>query len=118
MGIAPDRGRDHLSKIVALVKGGTLQTQWRWWPAAHDRASIMDLAERFTAALRGLIRHCTCLGAGRYTPSDFALVRVDEAALSALQRIYPDLEDIWPLAPMQQVMLSHARQSPNSVAYQ
>jgi non-ribosomal peptide synthase protein (TIGR01720 family) len=115
--IAPDRSRDHLLEVVTLVRGGALQTEWRWWPAAHDRASIADLAERFIAALRGLIRHCTTLGTSGYTPSDFPLVQLDEARLSALQERYPDLEDIWPLAPMQHVMLLHARRSPNSVAY-
>jgi hypothetical protein len=102
---------------VALVKGGALHTEWRWWPAAHDRASIADLAERFLAALRGLIHHCTTVDGRRHTPSDFPLVQLDEARLAALQQRYPDLEDIWPLAPMQHVMLSHARHSPQSVAY-
>jgi non-ribosomal peptide synthase protein (TIGR01720 family) len=115
--IAPDRGRDHLIEVVALVKGGMLQTEWRWWSVAHDRASIAELSERFVAALRGLIRHCTSAGVSRYTPSDFPLVQLDEPGLSALQQRYPDLEDIWPLAPMQHVMLLHARRSPNSVAY-
>jgi non-ribosomal peptide synthase protein (TIGR01720 family) len=114
--IAADRGRDHLLEIVALVRGGALQTEWRWWPAAHDRASIVDLAERFEAALRGLIHHCTTVDT-RYTPSDFPLVQLDEARLAVLQQRYPDVEDVWPLAPMQQVMLSHAHRSPHSVAY-
>ncbi|MEH2621948.1 amino acid adenylation domain-containing protein/non-ribosomal peptide synthase protein (TIGR01720 family) [Bradyrhizobium sp. AZCC 1719] len=115
--IAPNRGRDHLIEVVALVKDGTLQIQWRWWPAAHDRASIVDLAECFAAALRGLIRHCATRGISSHTPSDFALAQLDETRLNALQQRYPDLEDIWPLAPMQHVMLSHARRSPDSVAY-
>jgi hypothetical protein len=67
--------------------------------------------------LRGLIRRCTTPGVSEYSPSDFPLAQLDEARLSALQQRYPDIEDIWPLAPMQQIMLSHARRSPDSVAY-
>ncbi|MEN3381545.1 MAG: hypothetical protein V7608_1589, partial [Hyphomicrobiales bacterium] len=116
--IAPNRGGNHLLEIVALVaKDGALQTEWRWWPAAHDRASIEDLAQRFIHSLRGIIRHCTAAGVGGYTPSDFPLVRLDEAGLEDLARRYPDLDDVWPLAPMQHLILLHARKAPDSVAY-
>jgi non-ribosomal peptide synthase protein (TIGR01720 family) len=115
--IAPERGRDHLLEIVTVVKGGTLLAEWRWWPAAHDRASIADLADRFTAALRGVIRHCGMRDASSFTPSDFPLVRLDDNGLASLQQNYPDIEDIWPLAPMQHVMMTHARRWPESFAY-
>ena len=117
LAIAPERGREHLLEVVTVVRGGTLVAEWRYWPAAHDHRSIADLAERFIAALGGLIRHCTKPGAGGFTPSDFPLVRLADARLDTLQRTYPDIEDIWPLAPMQHVMLTHARRSPDSVAY-
>jgi non-ribosomal peptide synthase protein (TIGR01720 family) len=115
--IAPQRGREHLLEVVSAVRGGTLVAEWRYWPAAHDHASVADLAERFMVALRGLIRHCTTRGVGGFTPSDFPMVRLTEARLDTLHRIYPDIDDIWPLAPMQHVMLTHARRSPDSVAY-
>ncbi len=115
--IAPERGREHLLEVVTVVRGGTLVAEWRYWPAAHDRASVADLAERFIVALRGLIKHCTMRDVGSFTPSDFSLVQLDDVKLDALQRTYFDIEDIWPLAPMQHVMLTHARQSPDSVAY-
>src|SRR5262249_36703393 len=112
--ISPERRRDHLLEVVTVVKGGALFAEWRWWPAAHDRASVTELAERFMAALRGVIRHCTTRGVGGFTPSDFPLVALDDNRLSALQRIYPDLEDVWPLAPMQHVMVAHRRRLPDS----
>jgi hypothetical protein len=68
-------------------------------------------------ALRGLIHHCTTRDVNSFTPSDFPLLRLTGGRLDALQQAYPDIEDIWPLAPMQHVMLAHARQSPDSVAY-
>jgi amino acid adenylation domain-containing protein/non-ribosomal peptide synthase protein (TIGR01720 family) len=113
---SPHRARDHLVEVVALVQGGALRTEWSWWPRAHDRASIADLAARATAALRGVIRHCTAAEAGGYTPSDFPLAELDEDRLAALQRRYPDMEDVWPLAPMQHEILRHARHAPDSRA--
>ncbi|WP_246739246.1 condensation domain-containing protein [Bradyrhizobium aeschynomenes] len=43
--IAAERERDHPIEVVSVIQGGTLLVEWRWWPDAHDRASIADLAE-------------------------------------------------------------------------
>ena len=114
--VSPHRSRDHLLEVVALVQGGALRMEWSWWPRAHDRASIADLAAHATAALRGVIRHCTAADVGGYTPSDFPLAQLDEDRLAALHRHYPNMEDIWPLAPMQHEILLHARHAPDSRA--
>ncbi|MFC5325943.1 condensation domain-containing protein, partial [Bradyrhizobium oligotrophicum] len=115
--IAPERERDHLLEIVSVIRGDALLIEWRWSPGAHDRASIADLAERFMAALTGLIRHCRARQVGQFTRSDFSLVELDEARLNLLQDRYPDIDDIWPLGPMQHIMLTHARRAPDSGAY-
>ncbi|WP_315782233.1 non-ribosomal peptide synthetase, partial [Bradyrhizobium sp. SZCCHNR2011] len=115
--IAAERERDHLIEVVSVIQGGTLLVEWRWWPDAHDRASIADLAERFRAALKGLIAHCRACEPSRFTRSDFPLVTLDDIRLAALQQRYPDLEDVWPLGPMQQIMLAHVRRAPGSIAY-
>jgi hypothetical protein len=44
------------------------------------------------------------------------LAELDEDRLAALRRRYPDMEDIWPLAPMQHEILLHARHAPDSRA--
>src|SRR5258708_2310666 len=69
-----------------------------------------------TAARRGVIRHCTAVGPGGYTPSDFPLAQLNEDRLAALHRRYPDMEDVWPLAPMQHEILLHARHAPETRA--
>ncbi|WP_257168773.1 non-ribosomal peptide synthetase [Bradyrhizobium sp. SRS-191] len=115
--IAAEREREHLIEAVSVIRGGKLLVEWRWWPEAHDRASIADLADRFSAALKGLIAHCRACERSRFTRSDFPLVALDESRLASLQQRYPDLEDVWPLGPMQQIMLTHARRAPDSIAY-
>jgi amino acid adenylation domain-containing protein/non-ribosomal peptide synthase protein (TIGR01720 family) len=115
--ISPERIRDHVLEIDAVVMGGVLNTNLRWCGRMHDRASIESLAARFNAALSGLIRHCTTPGVGGYTPADFPLVKLSEPTLEELQRRYPDIEDVWPLSPMQEGLLFHALQDPDSVAY-
>jgi non-ribosomal peptide synthase protein (TIGR01720 family) len=50
----------------------------------YDAATIQALADGFVRALRDLIAHCRDPQAGGYTPSDFAMAGLDQAALDAL----------------------------------
>ena len=71
-------------------------------------SSIADLVQHFMQALNGLIRHCLTPGVGRYTASDFPLARLAPSNFEALIVRYPDLEDLYPLSPLQQGFLFHA----------
>lgn len=64
-----------------MVADGRLRLQWAYCPHIHSRATIDALAQRFIAALRALIVHCTTPGVGAYTPSDFPLAALEEAQL-------------------------------------
>ena len=105
--VADARGRGHLLEANAVVAGGMLQVEWRWCGAVHEAASVAGLAEQFLAGLRGLIAHCLTPGVGGHTPSDFPLAGVDQATLEAIERQHPELEDLYPLTPLQEGLLFH-----------
>src|SRR5690606_40855015 len=42
-------------------------------------------------------------------PSDFPLTTVTQAEIDAWERAYPDLDQVWPLSPLQYGLLFHAR---------
>ncbi len=105
--VADARGRGHRLEANAVVAGGMLQVEWRWCGAVHEAASVAGLAEQFLAGLRGLIAHCLTPGVGGHTPSDFPLAGVDQATLEAIERQHPELEDLYPLTPLQEGLLFH-----------
>src|SRR6202041_1517339 len=79
--------------------------------------TIERVAGSYLEALRGLISHCKSPEAGGYTPSDFPKAHVNQLALDRLiagirsDKADPkidEIEDIYPLTPMQLGMLFHS----------
>src|SRR5947209_8080956 len=85
--------------------------------ALHREETIAALAERWVAALAGLVDHCLSPEAGGYTPSDFPLAGLDQAALDELAAGARDLDDVYPLTPLQQGMLFHSLSAPRAGSY-
>uniref|UniRef100_UPI001F350740 condensation domain-containing protein n=1 Tax=Streptomyces sp. NRRL WC-3719 TaxID=1463932 RepID=UPI001F350740 len=78
---------------------------------------MAGLAERFAAELTELVGHCLTDGAGGATPSDFPLVSLSQAEVDRLVGDGRDVEDVYPLTPMQQGMLFHTLLEPDSPSY-
>ncbi|MFD8387536.1 amino acid adenylation domain-containing protein [Streptomyces sp. NPDC059679] len=66
-------------------------------------------------ALEELAAHATRPGGGGLTPSDTPLVPVEQGAIEEWERRYPDLEDIWPLTPLQSGLLFHTLSNKTTV---
>ncbi|WP_304451228.1 non-ribosomal peptide synthetase [Nocardiopsis sp. YSL2] len=102
----PREERAHLLDVVGRIEDDALVFDWIFSDRAHDPATMAALAERFVDALRDLVEFCRREGVGGATPSDFPLVRLDQAAVDRLAA--PGVQDILPLTPMQQGMLFHS----------
>jgi amino acid adenylation domain-containing protein/non-ribosomal peptide synthase protein (TIGR01720 family) len=114
--LSPRGERAHLLEINAMVLGGRLRVDWGY-AGRHDRATIERLAEGFRTELEALIGVCLQPGAGGWTPSDFPLAGLGQAALDAVSGNDPGLEDLYPLAPLQRGMLLHGLYAPDSELY-
>ena len=117
---SPRQERRHLLEISAAVAGGCLQVSWIYGTRLHQRSTIEALAASFLSSLRELLAHCNSPEAGGRTPSDFPLCALDQPAVDLLVgagRDVEDIEDIYPLSPLQQGMLFHTLQSPASGVY-
>jgi len=110
------RGRRcYLLEVNAHVSGGRLHVEWRHQPEVHDRAAVEALAESYFEELRRLADHCRSPGAGALTPSDFPRAAgITQDELDTLHRSWPEMEDIYPLSPMQEGMLLHTLSFPDS----
>jgi amino acid adenylation domain-containing protein/non-ribosomal peptide synthase protein (TIGR01720 family) len=100
----PDAPRPHLVDVVGKVQHDVLEFDWHYSDQRHDERTIRRLADGFLDALRGIIRHCAGADAGGRTPSDFPLARLTQAQVD---RFAGDVEDVYPLTPMQAGMVFH-----------
>ncbi|MEV7872729.1 amino acid adenylation domain-containing protein, partial [Streptomyces sp. NPDC088124] len=113
----PAERRGHVLEVVGAVQDGVLTFTWSYSDQLHDRATVVGLAERYMAELRSLIEHCAGPEAGGFSPSDFPLVRLTQDEIDLITGSaratggggggIKDIEDIYPLTPLQSGMLFH-----------
>jgi len=109
--------RSYLLNVNGLIVGEQFQLNWTYSQAIHKQTTIEKLAQSFIEVLRSLIKHCQSLDSVVYTPSDFPLAKLNQKQLDTLKTQFPELEDIYPLSPMQQGLLFHSFTEPNSETY-
>ncbi|HYS34302.1 MAG TPA: amino acid adenylation domain-containing protein, partial [Pseudonocardiaceae bacterium] len=112
--ISDKAARPHLLDVVGAVEDGSLAFTWYYSTNVHTEHTITALADQMRTALREIIEHCAQPDAGGRTPSDFPLVRLDQAAVDHLGR---DVEDVYPLTPMQAGMVFHSLSQPDQGVY-
>ncbi|WP_449065577.1 amino acid adenylation domain-containing protein, partial [Planomonospora algeriensis] len=89
----------HGIQIDAVALGDVLRLTWTWAGAHYAEEEVAALAEAYSQALTGLSRHT----GGGLTPSDV------QAPLTQrdLDGLGPDLQDAWPLTPLQHGLFFH-----------
>ncbi|HWD31775.1 MAG TPA: amino acid adenylation domain-containing protein [Pseudomonas sp.] len=90
------------------VYGGELLVDWQFSAQMFDEATVQALADTYAQALGELIEHCCSTGSGALTPSDVALANLDQQRLDQLGLDPRQVQDLYPLSPMQQGMLFHS----------
>ncbi|MEY2932531.1 MAG: hypothetical protein RL033_3280, partial [Pseudomonadota bacterium] len=114
----PGERRRYLLELNAWVSAGALTLSLTYSPAIHRKATVERLADSLAGELEAIVAHCASPGAGSYTASDFPLVQLSAATLEQLTaRFGRDVEDAYPLSPVQQGMLFHSQYAPASGAY-
>jgi amino acid adenylation domain-containing protein/non-ribosomal peptide synthase protein (TIGR01720 family) len=101
----------HCLEVNALTldrpDGPELRAQWTWAPSLLEEADVRALADTWFAVLERMVAYAATAVGGRI-PSDLPLVVLTQAEVERLEREYPDLEDVLPLAPLQDGLLFHA----------
>ena len=98
---SPKQRRRHVLEVNSLVINGRLELWWTYAPEMQFGALVPQLAAEFMAALKELLAHCESPAAYGRTASDFPLAGLDQAALDRLLEGRRDVEDIYPLSPIQ-----------------
>ncbi|WP_156333275.1 non-ribosomal peptide synthetase, partial [Pseudomonas sp. NBRC 111119] len=99
------------------VYGGQLTVDWRFSTSMFHTQTVQALAEAFEQELTTLIEHCCDSAHHGATPSDFPLAQLPQPVLDTLQLRITEVEDIYPLSPMQQGMLFHTLYQQDSGDY-
>ncbi|MFK3775625.1 amino acid adenylation domain-containing protein [Pseudomonas sp. NPDC089406] len=99
------------------VNEGRLQLGFTFSPQQLDAQGLAQLVALFEGELQALVGHCLAPGAGGATPSDFPLANLDQAQLDALGLPITQMQDLYPLSPMQQGMLFHSLYQPGDGSY-
>ncbi|QRN94792.1 non-ribosomal peptide synthase/polyketide synthase [Archangium violaceum] len=116
--ISPSAQRFHALEVGASVVQGRFGVTLSFSTHLHQRSTIESLAQRFLHHLRALIDLRHSEDARRFTPSDFPLARLPAPALDTLLATTgQDIEEIYPLSPLQQGMLFHYLLAPESAVY-
>nr|WP_052478487.1 non-ribosomal peptide synthetase [Kibdelosporangium sp. MJ126-NF4]CEL18507.1 Siderophore biosynthesis non-ribosomal peptide synthetase modules @ Bacillibactin synthetase component F [Kibdelosporangium sp. MJ126-NF4]CTQ97991.1 Siderophore biosynthesis non-ribosomal peptide synthetase modules @ Bacillibactin synthetase component F (EC 2.7.7.-) [Kibdelosporangium sp. MJ126-NF4] len=101
----------HLLEINALTEDHStlprLVVSWAWPGALLSDEEVSRLGELWFQALTAIAAHVP--SASSHTPSDFPLVQVTQPEIERLEAARPDLVDLWPLTPLQEGLLFHAR---------
>ncbi|MFD4825019.1 amino acid adenylation domain-containing protein [Streptomyces rubiginosohelvolus] len=88
-----------ISSTVDGPEGPRLATRWTYATGILDARSAERLLDLWCEALNTLAE---APADPVHTPSDFPLVRLDQAQVDTLQRRWPALRDVWPLTPLQE----------------
>ncbi|GAA4974005.1 amino acid adenylation domain-containing protein [Pseudonocardia tropica] len=95
---------DHLLEVDAVVRddadGPRLEIGFSHPAGALDGAVVAAVADGVGEALDA-IATAAAGGGSRHTPSDFALVDLDQAEVDRITAAHGAVDDVWPLTPLQ-----------------
>ncbi|TDF77388.1 non-ribosomal peptide synthetase [Pseudomonas sp. H9] len=103
--------------VDGQVFAGELQLRWTFSRERYNARTIEQLAEAYKAELLGLIEHCLTPGNGSFTPSDFPLAHLTQEQIDSLPVPAAQIEDVYPLTPMQEGLLLHTLLEPGTGIY-
>ncbi|WP_191832697.1 non-ribosomal peptide synthetase [Pseudomonas fluorescens] len=103
--------------VDGQVYAGELQLRWTFSRERYDQRTIEQLASAYKTELLGLIEHCLTPGNGSFTPSDFPLAQLTQEQIDSLPVPAAQIDDVYPLTPMQEGLLLHTLLEPGTGIY-
>ena len=113
---SPKTPRSHLLELNGGIRNGQIEMEWSWSDGCYKTSTIHNLTARFVQEVATLAEWCQS-NHGGVTPSDFPMVSLTQAKLDRLVAHGSNVEDIYPLTPLQEGLLFHILQGDTSNAY-
>ncbi|MGH8549113.1 MAG: amino acid adenylation domain-containing protein [Methylococcales bacterium] len=119
--VGPSRGarnrRCYEWEINACVVDAHLEFQWTYGAERYASATMEKLVNTTLHRLEKLIGECLHSATRCLIPDDFPLSSLDQDELDSVPVDERNIEDIYPLAPMQEGLLFHTLMYPGSGIY-
>ena len=115
--ISPQYQRPRLLEINSQVIDEVLSIHLGYSKNHHQEKTIELIGSKILENLRSIIQHCCVEKQFGYTPSDFPLAKIPQETLDRVFGKIPNIEDIYPLSPMQEGLLFQKLYLPDSKAY-
>jgi len=115
---AAENSRSHLIGINAEVKEGRLTVGFKFSTNHYRQESISKFAMHYQRRLQQIIDHCLDENNFGCTPSDFPLANLTQNILDQKFGKCLNIEEIYPLGPMQESLFFHTLYEKESDAYQ
>ncbi|MEA5624694.1 condensation domain-containing protein, partial [Nostoc sp. UHCC 0251] len=120
--------RSNLIDINAIINDEQLQINWIYSSNIHQHTTIENIAQEFVSYLQEIIAHCLEPENIGYTPTDFPLIKLNQRELDLVlarlallgelgKKSWQNIEDIYPLSPMQEGMLFESLYAPDEGVY-
>lgn len=102
--------------IVGLVIEDELEVRLRYSSDQYQKKTINAFSVAYKETLEEIIEYCSTYGKAELTPSDLLYQGLSITQLDKLQDQH-NVENVYPLSPMQEAMLFHSLMDPDSAHY-
>ncbi|HLP46745.1 MAG TPA: amino acid adenylation domain-containing protein, partial [Candidatus Kapabacteria bacterium] len=109
--------REYLLDVSGLTANNRLTMTISYNKTHFKPGTMADLNSNFQFELQRIIAFCAAKESREFTPSDFTYKGLSIESVNRLMELYPDVEDIYTLTPMQEGMLYHALVDASSSSY-
>ena len=115
---SPDAPLGNWLTINGQVARGQLSFGWHFSSEMFDADVVQKLADEYAMELLALTEHCCDAGKASISPPGCRLRQVSQSEFNSLPIPHADVEQVYPLSPMQRSMLPNAVRDEGDCIYQ
>ncbi|HLP46107.1 MAG TPA: amino acid adenylation domain-containing protein, partial [Candidatus Kapabacteria bacterium] len=114
---SPNNKREYLLNVLGILTDKRLKITILFNKTHFQTETISTLVNNLEIGLKYIIEFCCSREKIERTPGDFTYKGLSIESVDRLMELYPNVEDIYTLTPMQEGMLYHAMVDNSSYAY-